>query len=119
MKKCLFFLISFFWLCSYSVFAQMNISGVVTGQDGEPLIGANVLVKGTSIGAVTDFDGFYEIDVPATNEILIFSYTGFQTREVEIQGRTTINVVLEFGQVLDEVVVTALGVRKEKKAIGY
>lgn len=112
-------MISFFWLCSYTVFAQMNISGVVTGQDGEPLIGANVLVKGTSIGAVTDFDGYYEIDVPATNEILIFSYTGFQTIEVEIQGRTTINVVLEFGQVLEEVVVTALGIRKEKKAIGY
>ena len=99
--------------------SQTTITGTVVDEDGEALIGANVLVQGTSVGTVTDFDGAYELEVPAGSEVLVFSYTGFETREVAIDGRTMIDVVLVAGQLLDEVVVTALGIQREKKAIGY
>src|SRR5690606_12152462 len=68
---------------------------------------------------ITDFDGHYEVEVPEGGEILVFSYTGFETVQIAIDGRTTIDVVLAAGQLLEEVVVTALGIQREKKAIGY
>lgn len=106
-------------LLSFSAISQVTVTGTVTDQDGEALIGANILVQGTSIGTITDFDGHYEVEVPEGGEILVFSYTGFETVQIAIDGRTTIDVVLAAGQLLEEVVVTALGIQREKKAIGY
>jgi TonB-linked SusC/RagA family outer membrane protein len=102
-------------------FAQSTLSGTVTDIDGEALIGASLLVKGTTSGTVTDIDGKFSVAVPANAEIIVVSYTGFSTLEYPITGATT-NVIIqleESASQLNEVVVTALGIRKEKKALGY
>lgn len=99
---------------------QATITGVVTDQTNTPLIGATVIVKGTTIGTVTDFDGVYSLNVPATATHLAFSYIGFQLKEEAIDQRTSINVVLaEDLNTLDEVVVTALGIERDKKSLSY
>ncbi len=99
---------------------EITISGVVTDQSGSPLPGVSVYVKGTTIGITTNFDGLYSLKVPGTAEVLVFSFIGMTTSEIEIAGRTEINVVLsEESLGLDEVVVTALGIKREKKALGY
>ena len=93
------------------------ITGVVTDQTGETVISASVVVKGTTIGTVTDFDGNYSLDVPDDASILIFSYIGLQTQEVPISGNV-INVVLtENSEVLDEVVVTGYGTTKKRDLV--
>lgn len=102
-----------------TMLAQQTVSGTLTDQGGEALIGANVIVKGTSTGTVTDFDGSYSLTVPDGNNTLVFSYAGFTTQEVDIDGQSVINVVLSEGLELDEIVVTGLGIEKEKKALGY
>ncbi|MGB3799439.1 MAG: SusC/RagA family TonB-linked outer membrane protein [Lewinella sp.] len=101
--------------------AQRTISGTVTDESGEPLIGASILVQGTTSGTVTDIDGAFGLEVPTAAEILIVSYTGFATLEYPIDGvASEVNIVLsESASQLNEVVVTALGIRKEKKALGY
>src|SRR4051794_22784223 len=87
-----------------------SISGRITSQDdGQAVPGVNVLVKGTSIGAVTDVDGRYTIGLPEQNSILVFSFIGFKTQEVEAGDRTIIDVTMaQDYQQLSEVVVTAL-----------
>lgn len=103
-----------------AVIAQTRtVTGVVTDQSGEALIGASIAVKGTTTGTVSDFDGTYTIRVPETGGTLIFSYTGFSTEEVEIGSQSVINMSLDEGIVLSEAVVTALGVQREEKALGY
>lgn len=100
--------------------AQRTISGTVTDTKKEPLIGASVLVKGTVTGTVTDFDGKYSIAVPTGATTLVVSYTGFITKEVAIGASNTVDVTLEeSAEQLSEVVVTAQGLRREKKALGY
>lgn len=95
------------------------ITGVIMGE-GEPLIGATVSVKGTSTGTITDFDGKFELSVPDDAEVLIFSYTGFEPIEMEINSQTFFEVELSVSNVLlGEVVVTSLGIKREKKALGY
>lgn len=96
------------------------ISGQVSDQAGEPLIGVNIQVKGTNLGTATDFDGRYTISDVSENSILIFSYVGYQTQELAVNGRSIIDVVLsEDAQQLAQVVVTGLGIEREKKALGY
>lgn len=96
------------------------VTGVVTDDAGESLIGVNVVVKGTAIGTATDFDGSYSIEVPDDATTLVFSYTGFNTVEVAIGGRTAIDMVMVSNVLqLGEVVVTALGIEREKKTLGY
>ena len=85
------------------------ITGVVTDETGEPLIGANILVQGTSIGVTTDLDGSYTIDVPEGSDILLFSFTGYDDMEVNINGQSVINVSLVAGVALEG--VTILGSR--------
>jgi TonB-linked SusC/RagA family outer membrane protein len=93
------------------------ISGVVKDATGETIISASVVVKGTSIGTVTDFDGNYSIDVPDDAKELVFSYIGMQTQELPITG-DVINVVLsENSEVLDEVVVTGYGTTKKRDLV--
>jgi TonB-linked SusC/RagA family outer membrane protein len=123
MKK-LFLLITFFVFVSVSaLWAQTKvITGTVSSSvQGEgPIPGVTVQVKGTTIGAVTDINGKYSINVPQTATTLVFSYIGMKSQEVEINGRSVIDGVMESDiKGLDEVVVTALGVAREKKALGY
>ncbi|MGV8096686.1 MAG: SusC/RagA family TonB-linked outer membrane protein [Mangrovibacterium sp.] len=97
-----------------------RVTGTVTSAtDGMPLPGLSVSVKGTTIGTVTNTDGKYMLDVPS-NATLIFSFVGFSTREIEVQGRNVIDVVMEESvKALEEVIVTALGIRREEKSLGY
>ncbi|MBR1510728.1 MAG: SusC/RagA family TonB-linked outer membrane protein [Bacteroidales bacterium] len=98
-----------------------TITGTVTDQNNDPLIGAGVVVEGQStIGAVTDFNGNYSLAVPEGASQLRYSYIGMTDQVVDIAGRTVINVTLaEDTTVLEGVVVTALGIRKEAKALSY
>ena len=98
-------------------FAQTTVSGTVS-EDNGPLPGANVIIKGTSTGTQTDFDGNYSIEASAT-DVLVFSFVGFTTQEVSVGSQSTINVALAADNALDEVIVTAQGVKREKKALGY
>lgn len=100
---------------------QRQVSGKVTGADaGMPMPGVSVIVKGTTTGVATDTEGNYQIQVPDNNATLVFRFLGYQTREVVVGDQSTINVTLATdAQQLGEVMVTALGITREKKALGY
>ena len=100
-------------------FAQEKmISGAVTDDTGLPLPGVNIIIQGTSTGTQSDFDGNYTIEV-AQGQTLVYSYVGFETQEIAVGASNKMNVTLKAGSVLDEVVVTALGVSREKQSLGY
>lgn len=102
-------------------FAQeaLTVTGTVTDDNGMPLPGVNVLVKGTDRGTQTDFDGKYSLEV-SQGEILVFSYLGMATAEYPVSSVTTIDVVMKPDAAqLEEVVVTALGISREKRSLGY
>ncbi|RMD70504.1 MAG: hypothetical protein D6818_08995, partial [Bacteroidetes bacterium] len=114
----LFGLLLVLWLPA-ALWAQRTISGTVTdAQTGEPLIGANILVVGFDKGTVTDLDGRYELEVPEGATTLRFSYTGYQPQEVNIDGRSVIDVALQEGELLSEVVVIGYGKVKREDATG-
>lgn len=99
--------------------AQQTVSGTVTdAQTGETLIGVNILVVGTSTGTITDFDGYYSVTLSEGMNELQFSYTGYQSQTIAVNGQTTINVELAAGEVLDEVVVIGYGTVKREDATG-
>lgn len=100
-------------------FAQRSITGTVTGPDGSPLIGASVLVKGTSVGTVTDFDGRYALSVPEGQNSIVISYTGYEAQELTLGASNLVNAVLAEGVTLEAAVVTGLGIKREDKSIGY
>ena len=103
-----------------SALAQRTITGKVTDKNSEPLIGANILVKGSAVGTVADVDGNYSLSVPSGESTLVVSYTGYVTQEILTTASNVIDVVLqESAQQLNEFVVTAQGIRREKKALGY
>ena len=110
------------FLSPYQLLAQQRaVSGTVTStENDEPLPGVNVLVQGTSVGTVTNIDGMYTLNVPADAENLVFSSVGFITETTEIGSQSTIDLALvpDLTQ-LGEIVVTALGIEREKKALGY
>ncbi len=111
-------------LLAFSVaaaFSQRTITGKVTDESGEPMIGVTVRAKGASIGTTTNTSGNYTLEVLPGVEALIFSYTGFASKEVPLDPNSNVlDVVLsESGAALQEVVVTALGIKREKKALGY
>lgn len=118
MKKNLLLTLLLFVLAVVQGWSQTTVSGTVSSENGETLIGASVLEVGTSNGTVTDFNGAYSIRV-ANGASLTFSMTGFEPKTVAVEGRTEINVSLSEGIELNEVVVTALGISREKKALGY
>src|SRR5690606_30476753 len=92
----------------------------VTDEAGRPFPGVNVVVKGSAIGTSTDSDGQYSLDVPSESSILVFSFVGYGTVEVTVGARTVIDVSLSPDvRSLQEVVVTALGIEKESKKLGY
>lgn len=111
--------LSLFALCTTLVFAQQKtIKGIVVDATGEPLIGVNVSVKGTTIGIITDIDGKYTLEVP-TNATIVFSYIGYRTQEHSVGNQTTINITLqEDTQNIDEVVVVGYGVQKKETVTG-
>ncbi|MEO9481866.1 MAG: SusC/RagA family TonB-linked outer membrane protein [Ekhidna sp.] len=98
--------------------AQRTISGKVTDDSGEGLPGVNVVIKGTTTGVTTDLDGNYQISVE-DGTTLTFSYVGFETQEVAVGSRTAIDVTLGGATELQEVVVTAAAIEREKRSIGY
>ena len=100
---------------------QTQVSGTVTAEnDGSSIPGVSVAVKGSAQGTLTDENGTYSIGVPNASTTLVFSSIGFVTKEVAVGNRSTVNVALaEDTKTLNEVVVTALGISREKKALGY
>lgn len=116
--KCLSFCIAFLFL-SVTTFSQRTISGTVFDDTGETLIGANILIKGTTTGTITDFDGKFELTVPEDAQKLVVSYVGYATKEVKIGASDEMTITLSSNIDLSEVVVTALGVKREEKALGY
>lgn len=96
-----------------------KVKGTVTDEQGESLIGASIAVKGTTQGVITDINGQFSIDAPR-NATLIVSYVGYQAQEVPVKGQSNLKIILkEDSKIIDEVVVTALGIKRERKALGY
>lgn len=121
MRKFTIFLAFLLFAGMQTALAQIEVKGTVTDAgDGTPLTGVSILVKGTLTGVITDAQGKYVITVPKGYNDLIFSFIGMLTQEVKIDGRATINVQLKEDVVgLEEVVVTALGIPREKRTLGY
>lgn len=123
MKRIKLLLLSAFVCLGLSnALAQTKVAGLVTSsEDGQPIPGVTIIVKGISgVGTTTNIDGKYSISVPASGKTLVFSYIGFVTQEIALQGKTAVNVVLiPDSKKLDEVVVTALGISRSKQALGY
>ncbi|MEL6941548.1 MAG: von Willebrand factor type A domain-containing protein, partial [Bacteroidota bacterium] len=100
--------------------AQVEITGKVTDEDGEALIGANVMERGTNNSTVTDIDGTFSLTLKDSIAVLVINYTGFESQEIKLnKKRTNLSIKLIEGVTLDEVVVTSLSIRREKKSIGY
>ncbi len=100
--------------------SQTTFSGTVLDENQVPLPGASVVVTGSATGVATDFDGNFEIVLPEGKEILVVSYIGYISKEFDTSGQTSATIQLEpDSQQLDEVVVTALGIKREKKSLGY
>lgn len=118
-NKYLFSLLIFFIYASQLLFAQEGtITGIVTDNSGTGLPGVNLLVKGTNKGTATDFDGKYAIEA-SQGDVLVFSFVGFVNQEVTVSGNTVNVSLIEDANELDEVVVTAFGITKSTKELGY
>jgi len=116
-------LLAFFVFVGFQALQAQNVQitgNVTSADDGSPLPGVSVVVKGTTIGTVTNFNGDYELSVPQSATSLSFSFVGMIALDLAIEGRTIIDLVMQADALdLGEVVVTALGVSREKKSIGY
>ncbi len=121
MRKVLYLAMVLSLLVSTSWAQDRSISGKVTSsEDGSPLPGVNVILKGTNTGTVTDIEGMFKLDVPADGGILVFSFIGLKSQEVTIGNQTVIDLAMEADVTqLSEVVVTALNIPREKKTLGY
>src|SRR5690554_4895825 len=114
------FLFGMMVLFSAFSYAQVQVSGTVKDNTGELLPGVSILVKGTTQGVVSDMNGSYNIRVPDNQSVLVFSFVGMETQEVNVNGRSVVDVTLNSTSIgMDEVVVTALGISREKKSLGY
>ncbi|MDL2214929.1 SusC/RagA family TonB-linked outer membrane protein [Dysgonomonas sp. OttesenSCG-928-M03] len=112
-----------FLFCATTLSAQtgnkIKVSGIVSDASGETLIGASVAEKGTTNAVMTGIDGDYTLTVPS-NAILVVTYVGYTPKEIAVNGQTTLDIVVaENTELLDEVVVTALGIKRDKKSLGY
>lgn len=115
-KKILIFILLFF---PAVMFSQKQISGQVIDLSGMPIPGVNIVLKNTIIGVITDFDGNYNIEANE-GDILVFSFLGYKTKILTINEQLIFNVTLEEDvSQLDEIIVTSLGIKKEKRALGY
>ncbi|MEP7267707.1 MAG: SusC/RagA family TonB-linked outer membrane protein [Saprospiraceae bacterium] len=98
---------------------QRTITGTVKDNVGDPLIGANVFVKGTTKGTTTDIDGSFALEIPAGNNSIIVSYVGYTDQEIRIGNESVVDVILAEGITLAETVVTALNITRDKKSLTY
>ena len=121
MRKFTLFAVFLLFVGMQAALAQMVVRGTITdAKDGTPVPGVSVVVKGTLTGTVSDAMGKYELDVPAGYNELIFSFIGMRTKEVKIDNKSVVDIAMDEDVVgLDEVVVTALGISREKKSLGY
>ncbi len=112
-------LLFLFSLCSITLAQNVSVSGTVTSaDDGEPLIGVNIFVQGTDVGTVTDFNGEYKLDA-ASDAVFVFSYIGYQTQEVPINGRSVVDVSMQLSATaLDEVVVVGYSTMERNNVTG-
>ncbi|GJM59965.1 carboxypeptidase-like regulatory domain-containing protein [Persicobacter diffluens] len=121
MKKAL--LMAFAMLLTMSAaFAQGRVvTGTVTAEEnGDPIPGVNVLIKGQATGTVTDIEGKYSIQVPDAKSVLVFTFIGLANEEVVVGGQSKIDMTMTADiKQLTEVVVTALGIEREEKSLGY
>lgn len=99
---------------------KIIVSGIVKDEDGEVLPGVSIVIKDTQTGTISDGNGRYSIDVSSGSTILVFSCIGFKTEEIKVNNRTDIDVTLKYDvKLMDDVVVTALGIKRETKSLGY
>ncbi|RLD69409.1 MAG: SusC/RagA family TonB-linked outer membrane protein [Bacteroidetes bacterium] len=118
MKRLKLFLAFLFSIGMFVVHAQTTVTGTVTDKNGAPIPGASIAVKGTAVGTITDANGSFSVNAPEDATTLIFSFMGMKTHEFPISE--VVNVILEDLDIMvDDVVVTALGISREKKALGY
>lgn len=100
-------------------FAQVNVRGKVVDQTGETLIGVNVVVKNTHLGTITDANGEFSLAVPNSNATLIFSYVGYSSQEIALEGRTYLDVILQQDtEQLEEIIVVGYGTQKKVSVTG-
>lgn len=120
MKKngLLFLLMLVLWGTTYAQ-AQQVTGKVTSADDGGPLPGVSISVKGTTTGTITDIDGKYALNVPGTSSVLVFNFVGMKKQEVSVDGRSTIDVVMESDVLgVDEVIVVGYGVQKKSVVTG-
>ena len=119
LTKQLFFTISMM-LLSYTAFGQNGLTGQVIDSNNMPLPGVSVVIKGTTVGTITDFDGNYSLNTELSDsKVLVFSYIGFKTQEIIVDGKSVINVLMEEDtSLLDEVVVVGYGTQKKSVVTG-
>ncbi|MBR5038860.1 MAG: SusC/RagA family TonB-linked outer membrane protein [Prevotella sp.] len=119
MEKRLMMVLASLFLCVGGLFAQTRVTGTVISQDdGEPVIGATIRVSGTNEGTVTDSNGSFTITCPEGKKVLVISYVGMEP--VEVVAKSNMRIVLRSGDTnLDEIVVTAMGIKRSAKALGY
>ena len=119
MKQRLTMLLAMLFLMVGMAFSQTKVNGTVVSQeDNEPVVGVSILVVGTNVGTVTDSNGRFSLTVPAGKSMLRFTYVGMET--LEVSARPNMRIVLRNGDTnLDEIVVTAMGIKRSAKAIGY
>ena len=117
------FILTLLLFAGFTVKAQQQISGTVTNaESGDPIPGVTIYVQSDqTVGTTTNMDGNYTLSgVPDDAEALVFSFVGMETQEIAIQGRSQLDVQLQpAAQELEQVVVTALGIRREEKRLGY
>lgn len=120
MKRAILLFVGFFFIWQLGFAQKVNITGTVTSkEDGLPIIGASIVEKGTTNGTVTNFDGVYTLSV-SSGATLVFSYVGMEKTEKKVTGTTMLNVVLKSSAIaINEVVVTAMGVKQEKKRLNF
>ena len=96
----------------------LSVTGTITSENGEPLPGASIVEKGTTHGVTADFDGNYTLEVSGPNAILVVSYIGFKTKEVPVNGKQTVNIVLQEDLAqLEEVIVVGYGTQRDRKSV--
>ncbi len=116
--KQLLFTLTLLFLSAGILLAQRTVVGTVTGDDGEPLIGATVKAKGTNQGTVSDLSGRYSLKLEAETATLVVSYTGFKTQEITLGSENVVNIVLIEGNVLEEAVVVGYGTQQKRAITG-
>jgi len=117
---------AFIMMPAMQVFAEsgyqqsITVTGNVKSDAGELLPGVSIIIKGTNTGVITNVDGNYSISVPNAQSVLLFSFVGMEPQEVPVEGRSKIDITLKTSSIgVDEVVVTALGIKREEKSLGY